>query len=447
MFRSIRVRSTAILAILTALPFIAAFAAIAVAVNHNADVAEQIRVAQKARATVLRLQLDEETSVSGYADSQNDVFLQPYRKAELSFDAALTALQAAVSQISPNVTAAAVDEGITHQRWIAVAAKPLIANPKIQTENNIQIEGKELIDRFRNDDDLIRTAFDRAAQRSDAFAKTIVYGIIGGGFLLGTGLLAFMVRIGQRQQYLAEQLEERNLSLEEADRSKDRFLANMSHELRTPLNAIIGFTGTMLMKLPGPLTEDQEEQLRIIQRSARHLLSLINDLLDLSRVQSGKLEVHLESVDARQIAYDVAAGLRALAEEKGLRLEFDPAVESLIVTSDKRKLSQILMNLGNNAIKYTENGFVRIKVSERRENGSRWIDFDVSDSGAGIDSTDQERIFEAFERLDNSITQKAPGSGLGLHLSYKLASIIGGRLTVRSQPGAGSTFTLSVPQN
>jgi PAS domain S-box-containing protein len=252
--------------------------------------------------------------------------------------------------------------------------------------------------------------------------------------------------ITERKRF-EQELQEKNAALEEANLAKDRFLAGMSHELRTPLNAIIGFTGTLLMKLPGPLTEEQEQQLRIVQSSARHLLSLINDILDLAKVQSGKLEVHFEPVDLGAIVADVAAGLRMMAEDKGLRFEVAFHSQPPTVTTDARAVQQIVTNFTNNAVKYTDRGFVRIDVAENCREGRRWIDVRVTDSGIGIKAEDQARIFEAFEQVDATSTRRFRGVGLGLYLSNQLAALIGARLSVESEPERGSTFTLSLPQD
>jgi PAS domain S-box-containing protein len=237
-------------------------------------------------------------------------------------------------------------------------------------------------------------------------------------------------------------LQEKNLELENANLAKDRFLASMSHELRTPLNAILGFTGTLLMKLPGPLTADQEKQLRTVQASARHLLSLINDLLDLAKIESGKVEVHLEPVDCLGVVQEVATALRPLAEAKGLTFEATVSPPDLAVRADRRALSQILLNLTNNAIKFTEKGQVRLLVGQREESGRTRTAFRVSDTGTGIRTEDQARLFQAFTQVDASRKQRRDGTGLGLHLSRKLAELLGGQITLQSEFGKGSTFTL-----
>jgi protein-histidine pros-kinase len=236
-------------------------------------------------------------------------------------------------------------------------------------------------------------------------------------------------------------LQEKNVELEKVNRAKGSFLAAMSHELRTPLNAIIGFTGTLLMRLPGPLTEEQAKQLEIVQSSARHLLSLINDMLDVARIESGKADLHFETVDVGTVVDTVATALRPGAESKRLRLKAEVPSGDLTVMTDRRALRQILNNLIGNAVKYTEKGFVHIRTL-RKENGS--VAVTVTDTGIGIKSEDRERLFEAFEQLDRSTTRRFEGVGLGLHLSRKLASLIRAELTVESEVGKGSIFTLTL---
>lgn len=239
-------------------------------------------------------------------------------------------------------------------------------------------------------------------------------------------------------------LQEKNVELEKASRAKDLFLATMSHELRTPLNAIIGFTGTLLMRLPGPLTADQEKQLRTVQTSARHLLSLINDLLDLAKIESGKVELHLEPLACQSVVQEVATALRPLAEKKGLRFEARVPSSETLVRADRRALSQILLNLVNNAIKFTENGSVSLEVVQRDVAGQRTTEFIVSDTGIGLRPEDQAKLFQAFTQVEAAGKRRQEGSGLGLHLSGKLAQLLDGRIVVRSEFGRGSVFTLEL---
>ncbi len=240
-------------------------------------------------------------------------------------------------------------------------------------------------------------------------------------------------------------LQEKNAELENANMAKDRFLATMSHELRTPLNAIIGFTGTLLMRLPGPLTVDQEKQLQTVQSSARHLLSLINDLLDLAKIESGKVELKLEPVLCRSILEEVCTALRPLALAKGLTFETVASSEDLLVLTDRRALSQILLNLTNNAIKFTGKGGVRLEIVQRSSEGQKITEISVFDTGVGIRIEDQSRLFQAFAQLEPASTVRHyEGTGLGLHLSQKLAELLSGQIVFTSERGTGSKFTLEL---
>jgi len=231
---------------------------------------------------------------------------------------------------------------------------------------------------------------------------------------------------------------------QEANRMKSEFLANMSHELRTPMNAILGFTGTLLMKLPGPINADQEKQLQTIQGSARHLLALINDLLDISKIEAGKFEAHIESVSCQSVVEEVVTSLKPLAEAKGLELLAAVPQQELRVRTDRRALSQIILNLTNNAIKFTEEGHVRLQLSQRRIGDRDVIELGVEDTGIGMRPEDQEKLFTAFTQLDASNQRRHEGTGLGLYLSRSLAELLGGQITCKSEVGKGSTFTLTL---
>jgi signal transduction histidine kinase len=242
-------------------------------------------------------------------------------------------------------------------------------------------------------------------------------------------------------------LQEKNVEMERANEAKDLFLATMSHELRTPLNAVIGFTGTLLMRLPGPLNAAQEKQLTTVQASAKHLLLLINDLLDLAKIESGKVELHPEPVACRDLVQEVVAALRPQAEAKGLSLDTGVAPPDLVVQADRRALSQILLNLAGNAVKFTEKGNIRLDVRRREENGAARTEFAVADTGMGIQEADQAKLFQAFTQVGAPRKRRVEGTGLGLHLSQKLAELLGGRITFQSEFGRGSTFTLALTGN
>ena len=238
-------------------------------------------------------------------------------------------------------------------------------------------------------------------------------------------------------------LQEKNVELELASQAKDRFLASMSHELRTPLNAIIGFTGTLLMRLPGPLNDEQTHQLTTVQRSARHLLSLINDLLDLAKIESGKVDLHTEPVCCQHVLHEVITTVRPLAEAKGLLLDVAAPADDIMVRSDRRAFHQILLNLTSNAIKFTERGHVSLEIAAPRD-GDTVVAISVVDTGSGIEPHDQEKLFTAFTPVASG--RRAEGTGLGLHLSQKLAVLLGGSIGFHSTFGQGSTFTLSLPR-
>jgi protein-histidine pros-kinase len=259
------------------------------------------------------------------------------------------------------------------------------------------------------------------------------------------GVFAAARDVTERKRF-EQTLQEKNVELEGANKAKDRFLASMSHELRTPLNAIIGFTGTLLMELPGPLNHDQQKQLRTVQASGRHLLSLINDLLDLARIESGKFDLNIEEVDCRDLLEEVVVGLRPLADDKAIELEVVTGAAGVQVHSDRRSLSQILINLTNNAIKFTDEGGVRLGLSRDDDNGTSVIRFSVIDTGKGIQAQDQERMFAAFEQIGGPASVPYEGTGLGLHICRTLATQIGASIDFDSEYGEGSTFTLGVPE-
>ena len=232
--------------------------------------------------------------------------------------------------------------------------------------------------------------------------------------------------------------------MQEASRLKSEFLANMSHELRTPLNSIIGFAELMHKGKVGPVSAQHEEYLGDILTSSKHLLQLINDVLDLAKVESGKMDFRPESVDLNRLACEVRDILRGLAATKRLRLDIhvDPDVATALV--DPSRVKQILYNYFSNAIKFTpDDGRVHIRIMPE---GPALFRIDVQDTGVGIQAEDLGKLFVEFQQLDASTAKKYQGTGLGLALTKRLAEALGGRVTVRSTPGEGSTFSATLPR-
>lgn len=253
---------------------------------------------------------------------------------------------------------------------------------------------------------------------------------------------------------LEHRVEERTAELkaakelaESADRLKTDFITTMSHELRTPLNSIIGFTGTLLSRMPGPLNQAQDQQLRIVQTSGRHLLMLINDVLDVARIESGASEYNEAAVDVRELIRSAAAEQAPLAESKGLTITTRLGSEPLVLMTDERALRQILTNLINNAIKFTQRGSVDIKVSATVVRGARRFELAVCDSGIGIAPEHMGRLFMKFSRLHEAQQSVAGGTGLGLYLCQLLADRLGARIEVTSEVGKGSCFTVCFPSS
>ena len=224
---------------------------------------------------------------------------------------------------------------------------------------------------------------------------------------------------------------------QEADRLKSAFLASMSHELRTPLNSIIGFTGILLQGLVGTLNDEQTKQLRMVQSSARHLLELINDILDISKIEAGQLEISVAPFNMRTAIERVVQTVTPLAEKKGLPLHVNVSPEVGQITSDQRRVEQILINLVNNAIKFNEQGEIRL---ECEINNSR-LEIHVVDTGIGIREEDMKRLFKPFHQVDTGLTRQYEGTGLGLSICKRLVEKLGGEIWVKSELGVGSTFT------
>jgi signal transduction histidine kinase len=233
------------------------------------------------------------------------------------------------------------------------------------------------------------------------------------------------------------------IELEYASRMKSEFLANMSHELRTPLNGIIGFTEFLIDEKPGPLRPKQKEYLSDVLNSARHLLQLINDVLDLAKVEAGKMELHPETFPVRKAIEEVAAVIKGITHKRHIALGIEVSDGLDAVTLDQHKFKQVLYNLLSNAVKFTDEGG-QVDIHARRLDPHRF-EVQVRDTGIGIKAEDINRLFTEFEQLDSGTARRFEGTGLGLALTKKIVEFQGGRIGVQSEPGKGSVFTVVLP--
>ncbi len=251
-------------------------------------------------------------------------------------------------------------------------------------------------------------------------------------------------RVGAATSDLAEQnvrLQWQSRELEKANRLKSEFLASMSHELRTPINALIGYTALILDRIYGDLNAKQEEGLTRIQAAAQHLLALINDILDLAKIEAGRMPLHMGDISLQDILREVTVHIDPLVKKKGLQYRSTLPDEVVLMHTDRTKVKQIMLNLLSNAVKFTPGG--GITLSARREGD--FVRIDVADTGIGIRKEDLEAIWEDFRQVDQSRTREFGGTGLGLSITRKLADALGGRVTLTSEYGGGSTVSVFLP--
>ena len=251
------------------------------------------------------------------------------------------------------------------------------------------------------------------------------------------------IRDVTERKRVEQALQEKNAALERAILAKNRFLANMSHELRTPLNGIIGFTEFLIGEKPGPLQPKQKEYLNDVLSSAHHLLTLINDVLDLAKVEAGKMEVHPEQFLIREALEEATAVVKTMADLKqiGLTVTIDGGLQ--MATLDQQKFKQVIYNLLSNAVKFTDQGG-SVEVCAKRLD-ERYFEVQVRDTGIGIKPEDLGRLFTEFERLDSGTARHFEGTGLGLALTKKIVELQGGHIRVEAEPGKGSLFTATLP--
>jgi len=243
---------------------------------------------------------------------------------------------------------------------------------------------------------------------------------------------------------LFDEIQDKSRQLEMASENKSRFLSSMSHELRTPLNAIIGLTEMMVTNAPRFGTEKALEPLRRVNAAGTHLLSLINEVLDLSKIEAGKLELNPEPVNLPRLIDEVIGTAGQLAEKNKNRLIVEAQQNLGALTADAMRLKQILLNLLSNACKFTKEGEVALRV-RRVADGRDWVELAIADSGIGMTAEQQAKLFQDFTQADSLTARRYGGTGLGLALSRKLARMMGGDVTVTSEQGKGSVFTVRLP--
>jgi signal transduction histidine kinase len=243
---------------------------------------------------------------------------------------------------------------------------------------------------------------------------------------------------------LFDEIQDKNRQLQMASENKSQFVSSMSHELRTPLNAIIGLTEMMVKNAARFGTEKAQEPLQRVNRAGTHLLGLINQVLDLSKIEAGKLELNPQTVQLAPLINEVIGTAGQLAEQNKNRLVVDAQENLGALTVDSMRLRQILLNLLSNACKFTKEGEVRLRA-RRVANGRDWIEIAVADTGIGMTPEQQAKLFEDFTQADAATAQRFGGTGLGLAITRKLARMMGGDVIVTSEPGKGSVFTVRLP--
>ncbi|MDN5362062.1 MAG: hypothetical protein PWP70_1109 [Moorella sp. (in: firmicutes)] len=417
--------------------------------------------------------IDMETGLRGYLLTGDPAFLKPYNEARQEMQGHYEELYGILGQDTASL---AYLDSINNeiQSWISTVAEPAIAKRRLLGQDTTLKTLTAGIDFSRSKAimDHIMKDFDQVDKNLEVYRSKQIQGVLALHrratlqSLGGTGVLLLVIVFlglvlyrrtrqveGQNVQLLdkEERLEKAVRELYTASQMKSEFLANMSHELRTPLNAIIGFAQVLQKQYYGPLSEKQSKYVDYILTSGQHLLSLINDVLDLSKIEAGKLELEPATLSLKKLLANSMIMVKEKAARHRLELELqvDPAIPEL--TADERKVKQIVFNLLSNAVKFTPDGG-RITVRARLLAGGPapgekdMVEISVADTGIGIAPEDQEKIFEAFVQADGSYTRQYEGTGLGLALVRRLVELHGGKVWVESAgPGQGSTFYFTLP--
>lgn len=422
--------------------------------------AQSVQRAHRVQTALTALQIavnDAEVSQGRFTITGEARFLEPFRDAEQRIANETATLRALISDserrqqlealmpvIARRVELAKEIIELRRTQGFEVASARVASGETKQVQDRIRAEvARMLADQQR----LVRVREDNTGSTAQftvlilAVGATLAIVAVGAGvYLLNR---SFMMRKNAENQLHRSHKEviAAKERAESSDRLKSTFLATMSHELRTPLNSIIGFTGVLLQELPGPLNAEQRKQLSLVQGSGRHLLSLINDVLDISKIEAGELKIQRSPFAVRDVIEKSVALVKPLADKKQLPLLIDTVDDLGDLANDARRCEQVLLNLLNNAVKFTERGAVT--VSARRQSAELVIT--VTDTGSGIREEDLQILFQPFRQIDSALSRSHDGTGLGLTICQKLMELMGGSIRVASRWGHGSSFTITFP--